>query len=226
MVFKLVLEVYSFGAAFTELPSMMHQSISYNIWLFFYFYFLVVTLNMTVPLFQQSLWSATCLIIWYFGFYVLYNSVFFHAWVWNSTANVVNDGKSGLSSQTVAMVTIMRTGAKVFQHIIIGCTKKNKVCIYCVQMLINKKHEKALTFFCVDVVSVCIFNASVLLEYYICSWKFMWLMYVCMHVWCVVVPVTGSGRDHDNILYKHPGARVSWVDGLEKQHKTRGCLGH
>uniref|UniRef100_A0A3Q3LC29 NWD1/2-like winged helix-turn-helix domain-containing protein n=1 Tax=Mastacembelus armatus TaxID=205130 RepID=A0A3Q3LC29_9TELE len=32
----------------------------------------------------------------------------------------------------------MRTCAKVFLHNIIGCTK-NKVCIYCVQMLINKK---------------------------------------------------------------------------------------
>lgn len=70
-----------------------------------------------------------------------------------------------LSSQTVAMVTIMRTGAKVFLHII-GCTKKkNKVCIYCVQMLINKKILKSC--FCVIQLFVC----------------------VCAHVVCVSVEV-------------------------------------
>lgn len=38
------------------------------------------------------------------------------------------------------MVTTLRTGAKLFLHII-GC-KKKKVCIYCVQMLNNKTDWK------------------------------------------------------------------------------------
>lgn len=95
-----------------------------------------------------------------------------------------------LSPQTVT-VTMMRTGAKVFLHIIIDCTKKNKVCIYCVQMLINKKIWKS-----------CFLSVILLFFFlFLCVYAPVWHIWVCKQliIWlidCVCVRVCVTWTIH------------------------------
>ena len=124
---------------------------------------------------------------------------------------------------------MMRTGAKVFLHIIIDCTKKNKVCIYCVQMLINKKILKScflsiiqLFFFILLCIYAPVRHIWVCKRLIICVIGCVCVC-VCVHV-CVLHGRSihwKGGCDHDNTLNTGGQNFLSRAGGKREKQQRR-----
>lgn len=128
-----------------------------------YFPFLTVPLvHYSVELFGMSL---------FLFFYVLYNYFIFHPSIWSScTAALINDVVEQLA---FSLFTDCCHGhnnenkCKSLSAYYYWLYKKNKVCIYCVQMLINKIIENCFVLIFVSDECVCVWS-SVFLHVIVC----------------------------------------------------------